>query len=85
MNEPIIIEDQPMPAEMANLFEKAKRNRLWLNEHLEELEIYKRYRGCFVGAAGGELFVADTPEQIEQLVKEKYPDDIPHIRYIRRK
>ena len=57
---------------------------MWFNEHVEELEVYKRYRGRYVAAAGGELFVADTPAEIRRAVHEKYPDDLPHVRYIPR-
>src|SRR5207248_1598529 len=44
----------------------------------------KRYRGKYVGAAGGELFVADTPQEIDRLIKAKYPDEHAHVRYIPR-
>jgi hypothetical protein len=40
------------------------------------------YRGRYVAAAGGELFVADTPEEVERLAREKHPDEMPHVRYI---
>ena len=82
MSEPLIIEEGPMPPELAIAFEKARRNRQWFSEHLRELEVYERYRGRYVAAAGGELFVADTPEEIDRLVREKYPDDFAHVRYI---
>ncbi|MCI0487153.1 MAG: DUF5678 domain-containing protein [Blastocatellia bacterium] len=84
MSKQVIIEDHLMTEEMALAFEKARRNLMWFDEHVEELEVYKRYRGRYVASAGGELFVADTPEEIERLVHEKYPDDLPHVRYIPR-
>ena len=31
---------------------------------------------------GGELFVADTPEEVERLARAKHPDEMPHVRYI---
>ena len=34
--------------------------------------------------AGGELFVADTAEEIDRLVSDKYPGEVPHVRYIPR-
>lgn len=85
MSEPLIIEEGPMPPELAIAFEKARRNRQWFSEHLRELEVYERYRGRYVAAASGELFVADKPEEIRRLVSEKYPDEVPHVRYIPRK
>jgi hypothetical protein len=85
MSEPLIIEEGPMPLELAVRFEKARRNLLWFNEHVRELGVYERYRGCYVAAASEELFVADTPEELRRLVSEKYPDEAPHVRYIPRK
>ena len=67
---------------MAELFEKAKLNVKWFNDHAMELEVFKRHRGRYVAASGGELFVADAAEEVERLAKEKHPDDLPHIRYI---
>ncbi|MGH9959952.1 MAG: DUF5678 domain-containing protein [Pyrinomonadaceae bacterium] len=84
MNTPVIIEDHPMPPELGRVFEQARRNLLWFSEHVEELEVYKRHRGRYVAAAGGELFVADTPEEVERLAHEKHPDEMPHVRYIPR-
>ncbi|MEK6321243.1 MAG: hypothetical protein AABN33_06115 [Acidobacteriota bacterium] len=74
-----------MPPDLALAFEKARRNRQWFNEHVRELEVYDRHRGRYVAAASGELFVADTPQEIDRLVNEKYPDEVPHVRYIPRK
>ena len=84
MSRPLIIQDEPLTPELARAFEKARRNVLWFNEHVEELEVYKLYRGKYVASAGGELFVADTAEQVERLAHEKHPDDTPHVRYIPR-
>jgi len=82
MSKQLIIEDEPLTPEMARQFENARKNLLWFNNHVDELEVYKRYRGKYVASAAGELFVADTPEEIDRLIKEKYPDEHPHVRYI---
>ena len=82
MSKTLIIEDEPMTPELARAFESARRNRMWFNDHVEELEVYKRHRGRYVAAAGGELFVADTPQEIDRLVSEKHPDELAHVRYI---
>ncbi len=58
-----------MTPEMARLFEQAESNMVWLSEHAEELEIFKRYRGRYVAAAAGELFVADTLEEVRRLAR----------------
>lgn len=51
---------------------------------LRNLESSIIYRGRYVAAAGGELFVANTPEEAERLAHEKCPDEPPHVRYIPR-
>ena len=84
MSQGVIIEEHPMPPELARLFEQARRNLLWFSENVERLEVYQRYRGRYVAAAGGELFVADTPEEVRRLAREKHPDEMPHVRYIPR-
>ena len=48
------------------------------------LEVYKRYRGRWVASSGGELFVADTPEEVRRLAREKHPEELEHVRYIQR-
>ena len=84
MSKPLIIDDEPTTPELAQAFESAERNRLWFDEHVVQLEVYKRHRGRDTVAAGGELFVADTPQEIDRLINEKYPDEVAHVRYIQR-
>ena len=84
MRNELIIEEMPHDPEFERLFAQAYRNLMWFSEHAAELEVFKKHRGHYVAAAGGELFVADTPEEIEHLVREKYPDELPHVRYIPR-
>jgi hypothetical protein len=84
MSKPLIIEEGPMTPEFARAWESARRNRMWFNDHVIELEVYKHYRGKYVASAAGELFVADTPEEIHRLLREKYPDEVAHVRYIQR-
>jgi hypothetical protein len=80
----IIIEEGPMTPEMARLFEQAARNRDWFNDHVEELGLFKHYRGRFLAVAGGELFVGDSRAEVDRLARAKYPDELPHIRFIPR-
>ena len=58
------------------------RNEAWLQTHVAE--IYRCHRGKYVCIAGEELFVADTPQEIDRLVSEKYPDELAHVRYVQR-
>ena len=84
MSKPVIIEELPHDPEFEGAFAKAERNREWFSQHAKELDVFQKYRGRYVAAAGGELFVADTPEEIDRLVRDKYPDEVPHVRYILR-
>ena len=69
---------------MARLFEQGRRNLFWFSENAERLGVFKIHRGRYVAAAGGELFVADTPEEVRRLAQAKHPDDLAHVRYIPR-
>jgi hypothetical protein len=84
MNRQFVIEELPANPALTRVFERARRNMLWLNDHTAELEIFKLYRGRFVAVAEGELFVGDSPEEVEQLALAKHPEDVPHVRYIPR-
>ena len=78
------IEELPYDPEFERLFNQAYRNLMWFSEHAVELGVFKKFRGRYVASAGGELFVADTREDVDRLAREKHPDEMPHIRYIPR-
>jgi len=84
MSKSVIIEEQEMTPELARLFEQARRNLDWFDEHAEALGVFKLYRGRFVAASGGELFVGESRAEVERLARERHPDEMPHIRYIPR-
>jgi hypothetical protein len=84
MSKPLIIEELPHDPEFERLFAQAYRNLIWFSEHAEELGVFKKNRGRYVAAAGEELFVADSREEVERLAHEKHPDEMPHVRYILR-
>lgn len=84
MSNPVVIKELPYDPEFERVFLQAERNMVWLSDHAEELGIFKLYRGKCVAASGGELFVADSREAVEQLARAKHPDEMPHIRYIPR-
>jgi hypothetical protein len=84
MRNPVVIEELPLDPEFERAFAKAERNREWFSNHAKELRVFQEYRGRYVASAGGELFVGDTPEEIDRLVRDKYPDEVPHVRYILR-
>jgi hypothetical protein len=84
MSNPVTIEELPYDPEFERAFAKAERNREWFIQHSKELGVFQKYRGRYIAAAGGELFVADTPDEIYGLVFHKYPDEVPHVRYILR-
>lgn len=84
MNRSVIIEELPPDPELERLFAQARRNLLWFSEHAEELRVFQLYRGRYLAASGGELFVGDSRAEVERRAREKHPDEMPHIRYIPR-
>jgi hypothetical protein len=82
MSKPLIIEELPHDPEFEHLFAQAYSNLMWFSEHAEELGVFKKHRGRYVAAAGGELFVADSREEVDRLAQKNHPDEMPHIRYI---
>ena len=84
MSKQVIIEELPHDPEFERLFAQAYRNLIWFSEHAEELGVFTKYRGRYVAAAGGELFVSDSREEVDRLARDKYPDEMPHIRHIPR-
>jgi len=84
MSSQVIIEEMRYDPEYERAFAKTEGNRVWFIEHAKELGVFEKYRGRYVAAAGRELFVADTAEEIDRLVSDKFPDEVPHVRYIPR-
>jgi hypothetical protein len=82
MGTPVTIEELPYDAEFERLFNQAYCNLIWFSEHADELGVFKNCRGRYVASAGGELFVANSREEVDRLAHEKHPDEMPHIRYI---
>jgi hypothetical protein len=80
--EKVAIEEIPMDSELERLFDRARSNLLWLNEKSTELDLFNRYRGRYVAASEGELFVGDSADEVERLARERHPLDVPHVRYI---
>jgi hypothetical protein len=73
---PIIVEEITNPEELARTreqWERSDRNAAWFQAHAAE--IYRRYRGKCICIAGGELFVADTPQEVLALSKAAHPED----------
>ena len=83
---PLVMEEITDPDELAKARaqrEPFDRNAPWLQAHATE--VYTRHRGKCICIAGGELFVADTPEAALALATAAHPeDDGSFLRYIPR-
>jgi hypothetical protein len=81
---PIVMEEVTDPFELAKARaqnERFERNSAWLQAHIEE--VYSHHRGKCICVAGGELFVADTPEAVIAQAKAAHPEDDGRLlRYI---
>jgi hypothetical protein len=82
MKRPLVIEELDTPPELGRAFEQGKRNLLWFSENADRLGVFKLHRGRYVAAAGEELFVADTADEVRRLADEKHPGEMAHVRYI---
>ena len=81
---PVIMEEITDPKELAKAHAQRNRfdqNSAWLQAHITE--VYSRYRGKCICVAGGEIFVADSPEEALALATAAHPeDDGRFLRYI---
>lgn len=72
----VIVEEQLSPEELAAFHarhERHERNLAWLEVHGPE--VYAQHRGRHICVAGGELFVADTAQEVLALAKAAHPED----------
>jgi hypothetical protein len=72
----VVMEEVTDPEELAKARmqdERFERNSAWLQAHI--VEVYSRYRGKCICIAGGELFIADTPQEVIALAGAAYPED----------
>ena len=72
----VVVEEVTDPAELAKARaqdERFARNWAWFESHASE--IYASHRDKCICIAGGEIFVADTPEEVLAVVVAAHPDD----------
>lgn len=84
---PLTMEEVTDSEELAQARARAERfarNSAWLQKHAAE--IYTQCRGKCICVAGGELFVADTPEEVLAQARTAHPEEAGSIliRYIPR-
>ena len=82
MIEKLTITEEPGDPKFAREMAQYRRNREWLVAH--DPSFFDQFRGRYIAAAGGEVFVADDAWEAERLAKEKHPQDVPFIRHIPR-
>jgi hypothetical protein len=67
MTRQVIIEELPHDPEFERLFAQSYRNLIWFSEHAEVLGVFTKHRGRYVAAAGKDLFVSDSREEVDRL------------------
>jgi len=60
MDQPLITEEGPEDPEFKRVYEPAGSNVRWFNERAMELEVFNRYRICFITVSEGEIFLGDS-------------------------
>jgi hypothetical protein len=53
------------------------KDEQWIHDHFEEL--VDAYAGRYVAVANEELFVGDSPKEVEEKARQKYPNSIPSV------
>jgi len=53
------------------------KDEAWMHKHFEEL--VDNYAGRYVAVANEELFVGDSPKEVEEKARQKYPGSIPSV------
>jgi len=67
------VTDPAMLAEINAQEQRFRRNSDWLQAHVPS--VYAQHRGKCICVAGGELFVAETAEEVLALARAAHPDD----------
>jgi hypothetical protein len=82
----VVMEEVTDPVEIARAqAQHARMERNWAAFDARAAEVYASCRGKCVCVAGGELFVADTPEEVLAQATAAHPeDDGRFLRYIPR-
>ena len=52
----------------------------WMAGH--STEISQKYRGKYIAVVNEELFTGKTKEEVVELLREKYPNRRPFVRYV---
>jgi hypothetical protein len=77
------VTDPAMVAEMNAQEQRFRRNSDWLQAHVPS--VYAQHRAKFICVSGGELFVADSAEEVLSLARAAHPEDDGFLlRYIPR-
>jgi len=58
-----------------------QRNAEWLSEHWMLLQD-EQYKGRWVAASEGEIFVADDRWEAERHALDKHPHDVPYTQFV---
>ena len=80
MIEKLTISEAPADPESVKQMARYRRNREWLGAC--SASFFEPFRGRYVAAAGGEIFVSDDAWEAQRLARAKYPEDEPFITYI---
>lgn len=75
------ITEEPEDPELNRRMALYERNAEWLSEHWTLLAD-EQYKGRWVAASEGEIFVADDRWEAKRLALEKHPHDVPYTQFV---
>ena len=58
------------------------RDNEWIIVHFEEL--VDKYGGKWIGVANQELFIGDSPKEVEELARRKHPNIVSSVMHVPR-
>jgi len=56
------------------------KDEQWIHNHFEEL--VDTYAGRYIAVANEELFIGESPKEVEEKARQKYSNSIPSVLYV---
>ncbi len=75
-----LIESRKATSEEQMRGEVVQKDFEWMAQHSPEIS--QNYRGKYVAVVNEEVFTGKTKEEVVDLLREKYPNRRPFVRYI---
>ena len=75
-----LIESRKATAEEQMRGEIVQKDFEWMADH--STEISQKYRGKYLAVVNDEIFAGETKDEVVKLLRERYPNRRPFVKYI---